>query len=36
MMVNFYDFQVVPAGTPFEFKAIVENARRWELGFIND
>lgn len=29
-----YDFQVVPAGTPFEFKAIVENAKDWELGLL--
>ena len=29
-----YDFQVVPAGTPFEFKAIVENAENWELGML--
>ncbi|MCU0544433.1 MAG: CRISPR-associated RAMP protein Csx7 [Oscillatoriaceae cyanobacterium Prado104] len=29
-----YDFQVVPAGTPFEFKAIVENAEPWELGLL--
>ncbi|NEP56347.1 MAG: CRISPR-associated RAMP protein [Symploca sp. SIO2G7] len=29
-----YDFQVVPAGTPFEFKAIVENAEEWELGLL--
>lgn len=29
-----YDFQVVPAGTPFEFKAIVENAQEWELGLL--
>lgn len=29
-----YDFQVVPAGTPFEFKAIVENAEDWELGLL--
>jgi len=29
-----YDFQVVPAGTPFEFKAVVENAEEWELGLI--
>jgi CRISPR-associated RAMP protein (TIGR02581 family) len=28
-----YDYQVVPAGTPFEFKAVVENAERSELGF---
>ena len=29
-----YDFQVVPAGTPFEFKAVVENAEQWELGLL--
>jgi len=29
-----YDFQVVPAGTPFEFKAVVENAAEWELGLL--
>ncbi|MCL6436477.1 MAG: CRISPR-associated RAMP protein [Leptolyngbyaceae cyanobacterium HOT.MB2.61] len=29
-----YDFQVVPAGTPFEFKAVVENAENWELGLL--
>jgi CRISPR-associated RAMP protein (TIGR02581 family) len=29
-----YDFQVVPAGTPFNFKAIVENAEDWELGLL--
>ncbi|BAZ66652.1 MAG: CRISPR-associated RAMP protein [Pelatocladus maniniholoensis HA4357-MV3] len=29
-----YDFQVVPAGTVFEFKAIVENAQPWELGLL--
>lgn len=29
-----YDFQVVPAGTPFEFKAVVENAEDWELGLL--
>ncbi|MCL1466532.1 CRISPR-associated RAMP protein Csx7 [Argonema galeatum] len=29
-----YDYQVVPAGTPFEFKAIVENAKDWELGLL--
>ncbi|MBG1271222.1 type III CRISPR-associated RAMP protein Csx7 [Nostoc sp. WHI] len=27
-----YDFQVVPAGTQFEFRAVVENAEEWELG----
>lgn len=29
-----YDFQVVPAGTPFEFKTVVENAHEWELGLL--
>ena len=29
-----YDYQVVPAATPFEFKAIVENAEDWELGLL--
>ena len=29
-----YSFQVVPAGTPFEFRAIVENADDWELGLL--
>lgn len=29
-----YDFQVVPAGTQFEFKAVVENAQEWELGLL--
>jgi len=29
-----YDFQVVPAGTPFSFKAVVENAEDWELGLL--
>ncbi|MEG4584075.1 CRISPR-associated RAMP protein Csx7 [Microcoleus sp. MOSTC5] len=29
-----YDFQVVPAGTPFDFKAVVENAHDWELGLL--
>lgn len=29
-----YDFQVVPAGTPFEFRAVVENAENWELGLL--
>jgi len=29
-----YDFQVVPAGTPFEFRAVVENAEDWELGLL--
>ena len=29
-----YDFQVVPAGTPFEFRMVVENADKWELGLL--
>ncbi|MEO1396112.1 MAG: CRISPR-associated RAMP protein Csx7 [Cyanobacteria bacterium J06634_5] len=29
-----YSFQVVPAGTPFEFRALVENAEAWELGLL--
>lgn len=29
-----YDFQVVPAGTQFEFKTVVENAQEWELGLL--
>ncbi|MBD2194839.1 MULTISPECIES: type III CRISPR-associated RAMP protein Csx7 [Calothrix] len=29
-----YDFQVVPAGTQFEFKAVVENAENYELGLL--
>ncbi|BAY07500.1 type III CRISPR-associated RAMP protein Csx7 [Calothrix sp. NIES-2098] len=29
-----YDFQVVPAGTPFEFRAVVENAEPHELGLL--
>ena len=29
-----YDFQVVPASTQFEFKAVVENAEAWELGLL--
>lgn len=29
-----YDFQVVPAGTRFEFKAVVENAKDYELGLL--
>lgn len=29
-----YDFQVVPARTPFEFRAVVENAEDWELGLL--
>lgn len=29
-----YDYQVVPAATPFEFHAVVENAEDWELGML--
>lgn len=29
-----YDFQVVPVGTVFQFRAIVENAEPWELGLL--
>ncbi|MEH2265926.1 type III CRISPR-associated RAMP protein Csx7 [Nostoc sp.] len=29
-----YDFQVVPASTQFEFRAVVENAEPWELGLL--
>ncbi len=29
-----YDFQVVPAATQFEFRAVVENAVEWELGLL--
>ena len=29
-----YDYQVVPAGTVFKFKAVVENAEAWELGLL--
>lgn len=29
-----YSFQVVPAGTPFEFRALMENAEDWELGLL--
>lgn len=31
---NKYDFQIVPAGTTFEFKAAIENAEGWELGLL--
>ncbi|MEL6454878.1 MAG: CRISPR-associated RAMP protein Csx7 [Cyanobacteria bacterium J06623_5] len=30
-----YDFQVVPAGVKFHFRAVVENAEDWELGLIS-
>jgi CRISPR-associated RAMP protein (TIGR02581 family) len=29
-----YDYQVVPADTPFQFHAVVENAEEWELGLL--
>ncbi|NJO43571.1 MAG: CRISPR-associated RAMP protein [Cyanobacteria bacterium RU_5_0] len=29
-----YDFQVVPADTPFQFQAVIENATNWELGLL--
>jgi CRISPR-associated RAMP protein (TIGR02581 family) len=29
-----YDYQVVPAGTPFKFRVVVENAEPWELGLL--
>lgn len=29
-----YDFQVVPAGVEFDFRAVVENAEKWELGLL--
>jgi CRISPR-associated RAMP protein (TIGR02581 family) len=29
-----YEFQVVPAGTPFRFYAVLENAENWELGLL--
>lgn len=29
-----YDFQVVPANTPFHFQAVMENATDWELGLL--
>ena len=29
-----YEFQVVPAGTPFQFMAVLENATDWELGLL--
>lgn len=29
-----YNFQVVPPGTPFELKIVVENAEDWELGLL--
>jgi CRISPR-associated RAMP protein (TIGR02581 family) len=29
-----YDFQVVPAGTMFQFRAVIENATDWQLGLL--
>lgn len=29
-----YNFQVVPANTPFDFHCVVENAAEWELGLL--
>ncbi len=29
-----YDFQVVPAGVEFEFRAVLENGEDWELGLL--
>ncbi|PLZ29480.1 type III CRISPR-associated RAMP protein Csx7 [Fischerella thermalis] len=29
-----YDFQVVPSGTSFDLKIVVENAESWELGLL--
>ncbi|MEH2116033.1 type III CRISPR-associated RAMP protein Csx7 [Nostoc sp.] len=29
-----YDFQIVPASTQLELKAVVENAEEWELGLL--
>ena len=29
-----YEFQVVPAQTPFRFMAVLENAKDWELGLL--
>ena len=31
---HLYDFEVVPAGTQFNFKAIVDNATDWQLGML--
>ena len=31
---HLYDFEVVPAGTPFEFQAIVDNTTDWQLGML--
>jgi CRISPR-associated RAMP protein (TIGR02581 family) len=29
-----YDFQIVPSGTSFDLKIVVENAETWELGLL--
>lgn len=31
---HLYDFEVVPAGTLFDFQAIVDNAEDWQLGML--
>ena len=31
---HLYDYEVVPAGTPFTFQAIVDNAEDWQLGML--
>jgi len=31
---HLYDFEVIPAGTLFEFQAIVDNASDWQLGML--
>ena len=31
---HLYDFEVVPAGVAFDFKAIVDNAEDWQLGML--
>ena len=30
-----YDYEVVPAGVPFDFHAIVDNAEDWKLGMFH-
>jgi len=29
-----YDYEVVPAGVRFDFRAIVDNAEKWQLGML--
>jgi len=31
---KYYSLQIVPAGVEFEFRAVVENAEKWELGLL--